>query len=143
MNVVKWNPMRDFDRLFQVMERPVNPTSSVRRSGWLPLVDIRETKDSYQIEVEVPAVASEDLSVSFDNGVLSVSGERKSATDEAQEDGRVHRLERRYGKFERQFRMPEDVDAEAIKAQARDGVLYLTVGKQASATPRSIEVQVA
>lgn len=139
MNVVRWSPIRNFDNFFQALERPAAP---VRRADWLPLVDIRETDENYQIDVEVPAVASEDLSVSVENGVLSVSGERKEVTNEQQE-GRTHRLERRYGKFERQFQLPEDVDAEAISAQARDGVLYLTIAKKASATPRNIEVKVA
>jgi len=139
MNIVRRSPMRNFDNFFQALERPA---VQVRRADWLPLVDIRETSENYQIDVEVPAVASEDLSVSVDDGVLTVSGERK-AQDEEQQDGRLHRVERRYGKFERRFQLPQDADADAITAQARDGVLYLSIAKQATATPRNIEVKVA
>ena len=122
MNVVRWSPFREFDNLFQGFERPSLP---VRRADWLPLVDIRESGDAYQIDVEIPAVASEDLSVSVADGVLSVSGERKSPESEENEDskGRVHRTERHYGLFERSFKLPEDADGEAITATRRDRVL--------------------
>ncbi len=138
MNVVRWSPFREFDNLFQSFERP---TPNVRRADWLPLVDIREKEDSYQIDVEVPAVASEDLSVSVADGVLSVSGERR-VSEESDTEGRVHRVERRYGKFVRNFQLPDDADDESISAESRDGVLYLTIGKKASSVSRSIDVKI-
>ena len=73
----------------------------MRRADWLPLVDIRETDADYQIDVEVPAVAAADLSVSVVEGVMTVSGERK--VDSADDTGKVHRVERRYGRFVRNF----------------------------------------
>ena len=139
MNVVRWSPFREFDNFFEGFERPV--AAPVRRADWLPLVDIRETDHDYQIDVEVPAVASEDLSVSVQDGVLTVSGERKSHKEEDQ--GRVHRTERRFGRFVRNFQLPEDADAEAISATNRDGVLYLSIGKTAAKMPRTIEVKVS
>ena len=137
MNVVRWSPFREFDNLFQALERPTAP---VRRADWLPLVDIRETPQDYQIDVEVPAVASEDRSVSVADGALTVSGERKSVDEDT--EGRVHRTERRYGRFVRSFRLPEDADTDAISAESRDGVLYLKIGKQASAEAKTIDVKV-
>ena len=137
MNVVRWSPFREFDNLFQALERPTAP---VRRADWLPLVDIRETPQDYQIDVEVPAVASEDLSVSVADGALTVSGERKSVEED--NEGRVHRTERRYGRFVRSFRLPEDADTDAISAESRDGVLYLKIGKQASTEAKTIDVKV-
>ncbi len=139
MNVVRWSPFREFDNFFQSFDRPVAP---VRRADWLPLVDIRETEDNYQIDVEVPAVAAEDLSVSVTDGVLSVSGERK-VSETKDKDGRAHRVERRYGKFVRNFRLPEDADENGVGAESRDGVLYLTIAKKAEAVARNIEVKVA
>lgn len=139
MNVVRWSPFREFDNLFQGFERPAVP---VRRADWLPLVDIRETEQGYQIDIEVPAVASEDLSVSVTDGVLSVSGERKSG-DAEESAGRVHRTERRFGSFERNFQLPEDADAESVSATSRDGVLYLQIAKRPTKVPRSIDVKVA
>lgn len=139
MNVVRWSPFREFDNLFPALERSTAP---VRRADWLPLVDIRETEQAYQIDVEVPAVASEDLSVSVADNVLTVSGERKSVVEDNASEGRVHRTERRYGKFVRSFQLPKDADADAISATSRDGVLYLTIGKIVEATAKTIEVKV-
>ena len=139
MNVVRWSPFRELDNLFQALERPSAP---VRRADWLPLVDIRESELDYQIDVEVPAVASEDLSVSVADGVLTVSGERK-ATDAAEEHGRLHRVERRYGRFVRNFQLPDDANPEAISAESKDGVLYLKIAKREQALSRNIEVKVS
>jgi HSP20 family protein len=139
MNVVRWSPFREFDNLFQALERPSVP---VRRADWLPLVDIRETPQNYQIDVEVPAVASEDLSVSVAENVLTVSGERRSVVEEDQKEGRVHRTERRYGKFVRSFQLPKDADTDAISATNRDGVLYLKIAKLVEDKARTIEVKV-
>jgi HSP20 family protein len=127
------------DNLFQTFDRP---SASVRRADWLPLVDIRETEQNYQIEVEVPAVAATDLTVSVVEGVLTVSGERKGS-ESGSGEGRVHRVERRYGRFVRNFQLPQDADDDAITAENRDGVLYLTIAKRASAATRNIEVKVA
>ena len=139
MNVVRWSPFREFDHLLEGFERPA--AAPLRRADWLPLVDIRETDHNYQIDVEVPAVASEDLSVSVQDGVLSVSGERKSARND--ETDKVHRTERRYGRFLRHFQLPEDADPEAVTATTRDGVLYLSIGKTPAKMPRTIEVKVS
>ena len=139
MNVVRWSPFRELDNLFQNIERPV---PHVRRADWLPLVDIRETEANYQIDVEVPSVASADLDVSIQDGVLLVSGERK-ATVSSDENSRLHRVERRSGRFVRNFQLPDDADHDDINAEHRDGVLYLTIAKRASAQARSIEVKVS
>jgi len=137
MNVVRWRPFEDFENLFQTIERP---SSAVRRADWLPLVDVRERASGYEIDIEIPAVAAEDLSVDVSDGVLTVTGERKSV--EVDEDSRAHRSERRYGRFVRSFQLPKDADAESVSAESRDGVLYLVIAKRQSAVPKSIEVKV-
>lgn len=137
MNVVRWTPFRELDNLFQALDRPTAP---VRRADWLPLVDIRETENAYEIDVEVPAVASEDLSVSVVDGVLTVSGERK-VVEPVEEGSRLHRVERRYGRFVRNFQLPDDADQDQIEAEAKDGVLYLKVAKRESAVSKTIEVK--
>ena len=138
MNVVRWSPFRELDNLFQALDRPSAP---VRRADWLPLVDIREDEKAYHIDVEVPAVAASDLAVSVVEGVLTVSGERRAEEDN--KEGRVHRVERRYGKFVRNFQLPDDADEERIEAHSRDGVLYLTVAKREPATGRTIDINVS
>lgn len=136
MNMVQWNPWKEFDDLFTRLSGP--PGESLARSDWLPAADIRESDKAYHIDVELPAVAPEDVDVSVRDGVLTVSGERRS--ESTSEEGKVHRVERRWGRFSRSFRLPENVDPDGIEARARDGVLYLTVSKRAEAQPRRIEV---
>ena len=114
----------------------------MRRADWLPLVDIRETEQNYQIDVEVPSVASDDLSVSIHEGVLMVSGERK-ATEANEENGRLHRVERHTGRFVRNFQLPDDADFESVSAEHKNGVLYLSVAKREAAQARNIEVKVS
>ena len=138
MNVVRWSPFRELDNLFQALDRPSAP---VRRADWLPLVDIRENERAYEIDVEVPAVAAEDLSVSIADGVLTVSGERKVTERNDEESSRVHRVERRYGRFVRNFQLPDDADHEKIEAGSRDGVLYLRIAKREGSISRTINVK--
>ena len=139
MNVVRWSPFSEFDSLFQSLERNNAP---VRRADWLPLVDIRESQAAYQIDVEVPAVAAEDLTVSVAEQVLTVSGERKRVEESSEDEGRVHRTERRYGKFMRSFQLPADADVENISATNKDGVLYLSIAKRVSQDTKTIDVKV-
>jgi HSP20 family protein len=112
-------------------------------SDWVPSVDIRETADEYRIDVELPAVAAEDVKVSVKDGVLAVTGERKYENESKDEKAKVHRIERRYGRFARSFRLPEDADESRIDAKAKDGVLHLTLHKREQVKPRAIEVKVA
>jgi HSP20 family protein len=137
MNVVRWTPFSEFDHLLRALEPNQAP---VRRADWLPLVDVRESQTDYHIDVEVPAVAAADLSVSVVDGILHVSGERRAQV--ADDNNRLHRTERRYGRFERSFSLPEDADADSITAQSRDGVLYLTIAKQAPKVAKTIDVKV-
>jgi HSP20 family protein len=137
MSIVRWNPWREFDDIFTNMA--ALPNENLSRSEWLPAVDISETEADYKIDVEIPAVARDDINVSVADGVLTVTGERKVEKDT---DGKTHRVERQYGRFSRSFRLPENVDEEHIGATSKDGVLYLVVAKREEEGPRSIEVAV-
>ena len=140
MNLVNWNPIREFDDFLNHFGGRTAARSGVLdASGWLPPVDIAEVEDAYHIDVELPAVASDDIAVTVKDSVLTVSGERRR---EDLPDGRRHRVERRFGKFSRSFRLPEDVNEDAIDASAKDGLLRLKVRKREQAAPRAIEVQV-
>lgn len=139
-SVARWSPFRDFNDLF--VNLAVIPTAERRdnqRAGWVPPVDISESSDSYQIDMELPAIGIEDISVEVNESILTVSGERAQPT--ADENLTRHRVERPHGTFSRSFQLPEDVDAEGITARANDGVLTLTLSKREALTPRRIEVQ--
>ena len=137
MNVVRFNPLRDFDDFFSRANR--FPGDLRTRSEWLPPVDISETEVEYKINLEIPAVSAGDVKVTVKEGVLTISGERSYEKEDSQKD---HRVERLYGSFTRTFRLPENADEESISASSKDGVLYVIVAKREKETPRTIEVAV-
>jgi HSP20 family protein len=108
---------------------------------FLPPADIIEREKEYLIKVDLPEIRKEDVKVLFEGGVLTVRGERRVEKEEKGE--RMFRSERFYGTFERSFTLPEDVDAEGIRAESKDGVLMLHLPKVEGekARPRAIDVQ--
>ena len=141
MAIVRRTPVRDFDDLFNWLGDLTrsNWGESTEASDWMPAVDIRENDDEYTFELEVPAVLASDVKVTVKDGVLVVSGERRY---EKETNDKVHRVERRYGRFTRSFRLPENANESKIDAAAKDGVLTLKVAKREEVKPRSIEVKV-
>lgn len=138
MNIVRWDPFRELSQLF---DRDALVGANGNMHHWQPLVDIRETKDAYRVDVELPAIDAKDVRIELNGGVLHVSGERHLSSDA--EDGRVHRRERSYGKFTRSFRLPEDANPGAIDATAKDGVVSIAIAKVAEAQARTIQVEAA
>jgi HSP20 family protein len=109
-------------------------------SAWTPAVDISERKDAYLVAVELPGVGVDDLAITFENGLLTIQGERPVTYDSSEET--VHRMERRYGAFRRSITLPTHVQADAIEATARDGVLRILVPKAEEAHAKRIQVRV-
>ena len=107
---------------------------------WAPLVDIVETDNEYLIKAEVPEVKKDDVKVTVQDEVLTITGER---TLEKEEKGRkYHRVERPYGRFARSFTLPEDADGNKVAAEFKDGVLKVHLPKSERAKPKSIEVKI-
>ncbi|MGH4007394.1 MAG: Hsp20/alpha crystallin family protein [Pseudonocardiaceae bacterium] len=113
-------------------------TGATSAPAWAPPVDISERKDAYVLTVELPGVKVEDLEIAFQDGLLTIQGERRLTQDSP--DEQVHVLERRYGLFRRSITLPLHVEADAIKASAEDGVLQVLVPKVEEAKPKRIEV---
>lgn len=107
---------------------------------WSPLVDIAEDDKEYLIKVEVPGIKKEEVGVKVENGVLTISGERK--TEKEEKSRRYHRVERAYGRFERHFSLPEDADGAKVSAEYKDGLLRVHLPKDEKARPKTIEVKV-
>lgn len=139
MNLVHWDSIRDFDNLFRAGS--ILPGVRERASNWLPAIDVRESNDAYRVDVELPAVAPEDVEVSCKDGLLTISGERRH--EHENDDERVHRSERLFGRFARSFRLPDDADQDSIEATAAQGVVTISVAKRENARARSIEVKTA
>ena len=108
-------------------------------SAWNPAVDVLEEKDRIFVKVEVPGVDEKDLKVTFEDGLLTVSGERQF---ERKEDRNYHRIERAYGSFTRTFSLPRSVDASQIVADYRNGVLEISIPKKEEARPKQIAINV-
>jgi HSP20 family protein len=108
--------------------------------AWAPPVDISERKDAYRVTVEVPGVSIDDLEITFEDGLLTIQGERHLAHDSSEE--RMHRVERRYGVFRRSITLPSHVMADAIEASAQDGVLKIVVPKAEAVQAKRIQVRV-
>ncbi len=109
------------------------------RPQWRPLWDVRETEKDLVIHSEIPGVNKEDVSIKFQEGVLTVSGEKKH---EKEENEQCHVVERSYGSFSRSLRLPERVDPSAINANFNNGVLEIIVPKPEAPKPQSTEIQI-
>jgi HSP20 family protein len=115
--------------------------SSGATADWIPPADIEEYKDKFLLRLDVPGVDVSAIEITLDQGVLSVSGERKVEVEAKEIERR--RLERPQGRFHRRFTLPDTVDAAAVHATGRNGIVEITIPKQAKAQPRKIQVAVA
>ena len=148
MNVVSWTPFRDmegiFDRYNRLLGSRVPAGSAGQFEGkewdWRPNADISETKTEYLIKAELPEVDKDDVQVSVENGVLTISGERHFKKEEETET--THRVESMYGKFSRSFSLPSDVDEATISAESKNGVLKVRLPKIEQKVPKPIEISV-
>jgi HSP20 family protein len=106
----------------------------------LPPVDISEDDHNITLKAEIPGVKVEDVAVTLEDNVLTITGERKFKEEENKEN--FHRIERRYGKFTRSFTLPAGIDAENVKAAFEDGVLNITLPKREEFKPKQIMIGV-
>lgn len=104
-----------------------------------PALDVEESEDAFTIHVELPGVPADEVEVSLEENVLTISGERRFYADRDSE--RFRRVERSFGRFHRALRLPDRVDASGVSAVQRDGVLTITAPKAEDAKPRRIAVQ--
>jgi len=125
----------ELDRVFNTNAAGYTDTAT----DWVPAVDIKETKDAYEVVADVPGVEPKDIDVSLEDGVLTVKGERKS---ENKDEGEGYtRTERTYGSFYRRFTLPDTADADNISAKTEHGVLKLHIPKKEKALPKKISVE--
>lgn len=108
------------------------------RDGWVPAVDVRETDDSFVFTAELPGLTKEDVSITLEDNVLTLAGERKFEKEDAKNEFR--RIERSYGRFTRSFTLPNDVDNDKVEANYGEGLLTVKVPKTERSKPRKIEI---
>jgi HSP20 family protein len=138
MLITRYNPnrkMREFTKGFNLLNSMLDSMneekSFTNTNDFTPSINTREGEFAYHIEVDLPGVKKEDISVQIEDTILVVSGERK-IKDEIKEEN-YYKVESSFGSFSRSFSLPEDVDVENIHAESLDGVLEVVVPKLESA----------
>ena len=143
--VLRTNPMLDlapgFSREVDRLLSDIFSRDTFRLGGeWAPVVDMSETKDEMIVRAEVPGMAKEDITVTLQDNVLTLRGEKKEEKREL--DATFHRIERSYGSFVRSFTLPTLVQVEKVVATYKDGVLTVTLPKAEEVKPKEISISV-
>src|SRR5216117_3403852 len=149
--VITWNPLREIDEAQNRLNRfflggfPNRMGSgeipSLAVADWSPEVDISEDDHGYLLKADLPEIKKDDVRVTVEDGILCVSGERK--TEKEDQKRKFHRIERSYGNFRRSFTLPEDTDSKKVTAEFHNGVLKVHLPTTPIARSKAIEVKVA
>jgi HSP20 family protein len=143
---------RDIDRFFEGLApgfptaidfdpfRRLSAAFDIGGGDLAPHVEVTEEKKSYRISAELPGVDEKDISLTLQDHMLTVSGEKKSEREEEKKD--YHLSERRYGSFRRSFRVPDGVDEDRISANFDKGVMMIVLPKSATAKPKGRQIPV-
>ena len=142
-----WDPLKElnelqnrFNTIFgRTSLRQGNREEALALADWAPAVDISEDDKEFVIKAELPGLKRDEVKVTVEDGVLSISGERK--TEKEEKNKKFHRVERSYGSFLRSFSLPEGADATQVNAEFADGVLNVHLAKTPKAQPKTIEVK--
>jgi HSP20 family protein len=145
MTIVRWEPLRELGSLQNEMNRLFNSVFDAPPTGnggtlrrWMPAMDLVETDEHFVLRADLPGMSEEDIKIEFEDGTLTVSGERKSE-HESKGEG-YHRVERAFGTFSRSLTLPQGVDPEAVSASFDRGVLEVSIPKPEQRKPRRIEI---
>jgi HSP20 family protein len=140
----RWDPFRDLQRLQEEMGRVFDDRLGLRSSesvGWTPAVDIYEDEEGVALRFDLAGVDPKDVDIRFENGTLTLRGERKLEREDKRDN--YHRLELPYGTFTRSFSLPATIDPDNIRAESKNGLLTVHLPKKAEAKPKSIQVKVS
>jgi len=126
MSLIRWSPFGDLDSYFD-RGKNLNDLFDMKEREWKPAAAISETDKEYLVKADLPDVRKEDINIALENGVLTVTGERK--IEKESEEEKVHRMESFYGTFARSFSLPDNIDDGKIKAECKNGVLRIRIPK--------------
>lgn len=153
MALIRWNPEREllniekeFNRMFNLLgnrftaKNDGEETNGYSIAEWSPLTDIYEDDDNFKLKIDLPGVKKEDVKISYVDGQLSISGERKQ--EDENKNSKYHRIERTYGKYYRTFTLPAKIKEDQIEAQFKDGQLVINIPKSEEAKPKQLEIKV-
>lgn len=142
--LTRWDPFRELARVQEEMSRALGNERlfhSGESVGWTPACDIYEDGEEIVVRAELAGVEPKDVDIRFENGVLTLKGERKLDKEEQRQN--YHRVELAYGTFTRTFSLPATIDTDRIRAESKDGVLLIHLPKKSEAKPKSIQVVVS
>ena len=130
----------EMSRLFDNWTRPVRYRAEGESLDWLPVVDILEANEHVEIRAEIPGLSEQDVQVSVTDDVLTLKGEKTQESED--KDQKYHRVERSYGRFQRSFTLPANLNPEDIKAKFTHGVLTVSIPKVKEVEPKEIQISV-
>ncbi len=145
MLVTKYNPYTESRRGFDLLNTLMQTLDPVREetaiSAFVPRVNTREGEYAYHVELDLPGIKKEDIEITTEDNVLTISGERKMKEEVKEDD--YYKVESTYGKFRRSFTLPEKIDVENIHAESKDGVLEVVIPKlkEEETKPKRIEIK--
>lgn len=135
-----WSDLRrEIDRVFDSVLAGL-PLGMDGQSQFLPAMDVEETGDKVRLTLEAPGVSPEDIEITVQNNMLTISGEKRVHRESGSDRDSSHVVERRYGRFERSMMLPETVDADSIAAHFENGVLTVELPKTPNSRRRTIPI---
>ena len=147
MTLVKWEPFRDLITMQERMTRLFDETLSriwkeegLQRGVWSPPVDVVDREHEILLKIDLPEMSQSEIDIKVDESILTIKGERKFIKETPEE--RYIQMERPYGGFHRQFTLPKRIDQDKIKANYKDGVLYVALPKKEEAHPKQVQIDV-
>lgn len=133
MTLIKFEPLRDLENFTNRIQRFFGEYPALN-SDWgisfMPKIDISEDKKSIYVDVEIPGVKKDDLKISLQDNILTISGEKKSENKSEDNEKNYFRTERSYGTFTRSFTLPSEINPDSVDARFEDGVLKIKVDRE-------------
>lgn len=145
-----WDPFKDLEEFEQRLattfgrvmpKKNGDESEAIATADWAPLVDITEDDKEYLVKAELPGLKKEEVKVTVEDGVMTISGERKVEKEEKTK--KYHRVERAYGKFERSFTLPDKADGSKVNAEFKDGMLQVHLPKTEKPASKALEVKIS
>lgn len=147
MYVAKYNPVKEiqefkkgFENFNSFLDTILEKRAAIAKTDFTPTVNTREGEDAYYVEVDLPGVKKDDMNIDVKDNILTISGERKIEKEDSEKD--YYQIESSYGKFERSFSLPDNVDVEGIQAESKDGVLEVVIPKVKKEAKKAKKIEI-
>jgi HSP20 family protein len=138
--LTRWDPLAEITHVRSRFDRLLDELGGQDHGAWMPAIDLVRHDDDLVVRVDLPGIKPEEVRIEVEDGILTVSGEHEERRSEKDDDGRYLRRERRLGACSRSIALPSGVDAEAIQAETRDGVVEVTIPLPRDSAKRRIEI---